>query len=58
MKLTRIAKVAIATAAAAGLAVSTLTPAGAATRSTVVLVTSNQMTSLNSGTPDQPNCQQ
>jgi peptide/nickel transport system substrate-binding protein len=52
MKLTRIAKVAIATAAAAGLAVSTLTPAGAATRSTVVLVTSNQMTSLNSGTPD------
>ena len=52
MKLTRIAKVAIATAAAAGLAVSTLSPANSATRSTVVLVTSNQMTSLNSGTPD------
>ena len=47
MKLNRIAKVAIATAAAAGLAVSTLTPAGAATRSTVVLVTSNQLTGLN-----------
>ena len=47
MKLTRIAKVAIATAAAAGLAVSTLTPANSATRSTVVLVTSNQLTGLN-----------
>jgi len=47
MKLTRIAKVAIATAAAAGLAVSTLSPANAATRSTVVLVTSNQLTGLN-----------
>jgi peptide/nickel transport system substrate-binding protein len=46
MKLTRIAKVAIATAAAAGLAVSTLTPANSATRSTVVLVTSNQLTGL------------
>jgi len=52
MKVTRIAKVAIATAAAAGLAAGTLSPASAATRSTVVLVTSNQMTSLNSGTPD------
>jgi peptide/nickel transport system substrate-binding protein len=47
MKLNRIAKVAIATAAAAGLAVSTLSPANAATRSTVVLVTSNQLTGLN-----------
>ena len=47
MKLTRIAKVAIATAAAAGLAVTTLTTANAATRSTVVLVTSNQLTGLN-----------
>ena len=47
MKLTRIAKVAIAPAAAAGLAVSTLSPANAATRSTVVLVTSNQLTGLN-----------
>ena len=47
MKLTRIAKVAIATAAAAGLAVSTLSPANSATRSTVVLVTSNQLTGLN-----------
>ncbi|MFZ9922469.1 MAG: ABC transporter substrate-binding protein, partial [Candidatus Nanopelagicaceae bacterium] len=37
----------IATAAAAGLAVSTLSPANAATRSTVVLVTSNQLTGLN-----------
>ncbi|MFM1796427.1 MAG: hypothetical protein RL733_208, partial [Actinomycetota bacterium] len=44
MKVTRIAKVAIATAAAAGLAVGTLSPANAATRSTVVLVTSNQLT--------------
>lgn len=47
MKLTRIAKVAIATTAAAGLAVGTLSPASAATRSTVVLVTSNQLTGLN-----------
>ena len=47
MKLTRIAKVAIATAAAAGLAVSKLSPANSATRSTVVLVTSNQLTGLN-----------
>ena len=47
MKVTRIAKVAIATAAAAGLAVGTLSPASAATRSTVVLVTSNQLTGLN-----------
>ncbi|MBU3645791.1 MAG: hypothetical protein FGM49_03155 [Candidatus Nanopelagicaceae bacterium] len=47
MKVTRIAKVAIATAAAAGLAVGTLSPANAATRSTVVLVTSNQLTGLN-----------
>ena len=47
MKVTRIAKVAIATAAAAGLAAGTLSPANAATRSTVVLVTSNQLTGLN-----------
>ncbi|MEY3319028.1 MAG: hypothetical protein RL540_1400, partial [Actinomycetota bacterium] len=44
MKVTRIAKVAIATAAAAGLVAGTLSPASAATRSTVVLVTSNQLT--------------
>jgi len=50
MKLTRIAKVAIATAAAAGLAVSTLSPANSATRSTVVLVTSNQLTGLKEST--------
>ena len=49
MKVTRIAKVAIATAAAAGLVAGTLSPASAATRSTVVLVTSNQLTGLNPG---------
>ena len=52
MKFTRSAKFALAAAASAALAVSLLTPAQAATRSTVVIVDSNVFTSLNSSTPD------
>ena len=52
MKFTRSAKFALAAAASAALAVSLLTPAQAATRSTVVIVDSNVFTSLNSNTPD------
>jgi len=53
MKFNLKAKVAVAAAAAVGLAGLTLaTPASSATRSTVVYVASNTMTSLNSGTPD------
>ena len=50
MKFTRSAKFALATAASAALAVSLLTPAQAATRSTVTLISSADITSLNSGT--------
>lgn len=52
MKLTRGAKFALATAAAAALAVSLLTPAQAATQSTVTLLSSADISSLNSGTSD------
>ena len=52
MKFTRSAKFALATAASAALAVSLLTPAQAATRSTVVIVDSNTFTSLNPSQPD------
>jgi peptide/nickel transport system substrate-binding protein len=52
MKFTRSAKFALAAAASAALAFSLLTPAQAATRSTVVIVDSNTFTSLNSSTPD------
>ncbi|MEN9922992.1 MAG: hypothetical protein RIS09_506 [Actinomycetota bacterium] len=53
MKFNLKAKVAVAAAAAVGLAGLTLaTPASSATRSTIVYVASNTMTSLNSGTPD------
>ena len=52
MKFTRSAKFALATAATAALAVTLLTPAQAATRSTVTLISSADITSLNSGTND------
>ena len=52
MKFTRSAKFALAAAASAALAVSLLTPAQAATRSTVVVHDTNSLTSFNSGTPD------
>ena len=47
MKVKRVAKVALVAAAAAGLVAGSLAPASAAKRSTVVLVTSNQLTGLN-----------
>jgi len=52
MKFTRSAKFALAAAASAALAVSLLTPAQAATRSTVTLISSADITSLNSSTSD------
>jgi len=52
MKFTRSAKFALATAASAALAFTLLTPAQAATRSTVVIHDTNSLTSFNSGTPD------
>ena len=52
MKFTRSAKFALAAAASAALAVSLLTPAQAATRSTVVIHDTNSLTGFNSGTPD------
>lgn len=53
MKLTRISRASVAVAAVAGLASAGLVaPADAATRSTVVIVTSNGVTSLNPSTPD------
>ena len=52
MKITRGAKLALAIVASSALAVSLLTPAQAATRSTIVLHDTNSLTSFNSGTPD------
>ena len=52
MKFTRSAKVALTAAAAAALAVSLLSPAQAATRSTIVIHDTNALTSFNSGQPD------
>ncbi len=53
MKLTRTSRASIAVAAVAGLAsVGLVAPSEAATRSTVVIVTSNAVTSLNPSTPD------
>ena len=52
MKINRGAKVALAVLAVAGLAIGTLSPATAATRSTVVIVDSNTFTSLNPSQPD------
>jgi len=47
MKLNRLAQVAIATAATAGLAVGLLSPANAAPKTTVQIVQSNALTGLN-----------
>jgi len=47
MKLNRLSKVALVATAAAGLVAGALVPANAATRSTVVIVTSNALTGLN-----------
>ena len=52
MKFTRSAKVALTAAATAALAVSLLSPAQAATRSTIVIHDTNALTSFNSGQPD------
>ena len=52
MKFTRGAKFALATAASAALAVTLLTPAQAATRSTIILSSAGDITSLNSSTQD------
>lgn len=53
MKLTRISRAAIAISAVAGLAtVGVVAPSQAATRTTVVIVESNALTSLNPSTPD------
>ena len=47
MKFNRMSKVALVATAAAGLVAGALLPANAATRSTVVIVTSNALTGLN-----------
>jgi peptide/nickel transport system substrate-binding protein len=47
MKLNRLSKVALVATVAAGLITGSLLPANAATRSTVVIVTSNALTGLN-----------
>jgi peptide/nickel transport system substrate-binding protein len=52
MKFTRSAKFALAAAASAALAVSLLTPAQAATRSTIVIHDTNSLTSFNNAQPD------
>ena len=52
MKLTRSAKFALAVVASSALAVSLLTPAQAATRSTVIIHDTNSLTGFNSSTPD------
>ena len=52
MKFTRSAKVALTAAATAALAVSLLSPAQAAARSTIVIHDTNSLTSFNSGQPD------
>ena len=51
-KWNRGAKVALAVATTAGLVIGVLSPANAATRTTVVIVDSNVFTSLNQSTPD------
>jgi len=52
MKLNRSAKVAFAVASVTALVLGAAAPAVAATRSTVIIVASNALTSLNPGTPD------
>jgi peptide/nickel transport system substrate-binding protein len=52
MKVTRISRATLAITASIGLMVGVISPSVAATRSTVVLIESNALTSLNSATPD------
>ncbi|MEY3614111.1 MAG: hypothetical protein RL752_19 [Actinomycetota bacterium] len=52
MKLKHAIRTVVATAAVIGMAALGISPASAATRTTVVLVTSNLVTSLNPSTPD------
>lgn len=52
MKFNRSAKAALAVAAVSGLVFGVVAPAASATRTTVVIVASNALTSLNPGTPD------
>jgi peptide/nickel transport system substrate-binding protein len=52
MKVTRISRATLAITAAIGLVVGVISPSVAATRSTVVMVESNALTSLNPLTPD------
>ncbi|HEX7405007.1 MAG TPA: ABC transporter substrate-binding protein, partial [Candidatus Nanopelagicaceae bacterium] len=52
MKVTRISRATLAITAAVGLMVGVISPSVAATRSTVVLIESNALTSLNPATPD------
>jgi peptide/nickel transport system substrate-binding protein len=52
MKVTRISRATLAITAAIGLMVGVISPSVAATRSTVVLIESNALTSLNPLTPD------
>lgn len=52
MKVMRIPRVAVAVTAAVGLAVGVIAPSTAAVRTTVVIVASNALTSLNPGTPE------
>ena len=52
MKFKHGAKVALAVTGAAVLAVSVLTPASASTRTTVIVHSTNSLTSFNSGQPD------
>ncbi len=52
MKLNRSAKIAFAVASVTALVLGVAAPAVAATRSTVIIVASNALTSLNPGTPD------
>jgi peptide/nickel transport system substrate-binding protein len=52
MKVTRFTKGAVAITAAFGLVVGVIAPANATTRTTLVLVESNALTSLNANTPD------
>ena len=52
MKVKRISRATLAITAAIGLMVGVISPSVAATRSTVVLIESNALTSLNPNTPD------
>lgn len=52
MKVTRITRTVLAITASVGLVVGVVSPAASATRTTVVIVASNSLTSLNPLTPD------